>query len=746
MLEPGSAIDCCGHDILVVDQEVFDFTQAPAVKALIQANDTATHELEFCLVWRECPTEEVPILYDECGCSDSQCAPNRILESYALEVRVDPPKPPANLGSPRFDWGPSIGIADATAVALDETGQRVFVAAGTGSNSTVYQVGTQHLLTELSFVVGQTILDLALSPDGKTLYAAVAAAASGPAELMLLTPDNGSGITAGAKAPLGSSTNDTTVALSVAPDGRLLAVGTSTGDLWLFAAGFSDPTTPAAIGTVTTPCSAAAFSSDGQTAWLGQSGHPSVFQVNLATMASTPQPIAVGSADIVALVATGSGPDHLAVLNHTASSLYLVDPNAATVVGPVQLSDPPVAVLVAQGGGSAIVESAKALQAVNLMALANGAANPVGADFVLQPTIGRSALTVSGRRLFVPFTGAGPAPAGGVAVVDLSDTDCGDALLGHDCPDCDTPDCLVLATVSGWQVGFTLQDTLDPPSDPAADTTAKIARIDNDARTVLASTQAITRALRCLIEQCCGAATPPAPIAPVTPVVTPLTHITQISWPHRGEVVFSNRFPATLAMAFDRPVNSLDLTQPSALMVLVSYYETIDNTNFVLCWCQVPMVVAFASASTNPPGQIPTTGWAPLTNPQTFCTAVQMTLDAGTVSATTNFTHFDKSRPSLMRVILNGDLVRDESGTALDANHLPPWLPAQPTGDGIAGGTFESWFSTSYLVFVEGKLADEEQPVAQGSTENTVTLEHAEASQPGAAVEPAGSVQQHEPT
>ena len=140
LVEPGSAIDCCGHDILVVDQEVFDFTQAPAVQTLIQANDAKPHELEFCLVWRECPTEEVPILYDECGCDDTQCAPNRILESYAIEVRVDPPKKPAHLHAPQFDWDRSIDIAHAKLVALDEAGQHVFVAASTGGD-TLYQVG-----------------------------------------------------------------------------------------------------------------------------------------------------------------------------------------------------------------------------------------------------------------------------------------------------------------------------------------------------------------------------------------------------------------------------------------------------------------------------------------------------------------------------------------------------------------------------------------------------------------------------
>ena len=44
-------------------------------------------------------------------------------------------------------------------------------------------------------------------------------------------------------------------------------------------------------------------------------------------------------------------------------------------------------------------------------------------------------------------------------------------------------------------------------------------------------------------------------------------------------------------------------------------------------------------------------------------------------------------------VAVIGDLIRDRAGKAVDANHLPPWLKARPTGDCIEGGTFHSWFT-----------------------------------------------------
>ena len=69
---------------------------------------------EFCLVWRECPTEEVPVLYDECGCDDTQCAPNRILEVVLARRDRRPaaasrngPHAKAELGGPAASTSPS---------------------------------------------------------------------------------------------------------------------------------------------------------------------------------------------------------------------------------------------------------------------------------------------------------------------------------------------------------------------------------------------------------------------------------------------------------------------------------------------------------------------------------------------------------------------------------------------------------------------------------------------------------------
>jgi hypothetical protein len=702
ILHPGSAIDCCGHDILVTEQEIIDITTAPEIQALLQGKDTGTHELEFCLKWRECPIEEVPVLYDECGCDDTQCAPNRILESFALEVRLAKVLPPAHLHAPKFDWDSSINIAQSTAVVLDEANQRVFIVAGSG-NATLYQVDTPHLLIETSLPLNRAVLDLALSPDGHTLYVAVPPSGSSISpQLLVFQPDASGGLTRPAVSTVTLSGTDTAIALSVTGDGRLLAVGTATGNLWLLPAGV--PTTGTTLNPTSSAArSAASFSSDSNTAWFG-SGGTTLVQAALGSGTPVPGTVTITggsgvSADVVAVVSSGSGTGSLAVLDKAGKALRLVE-TGGSVIASTALADAPVSILITQGGGYAIVTSAQALQAVDLGALANGASNPTSADFMLSPTIGRSAITSSARRLLVPFSGTS-ADSGAVAVIDIFDTDCREALRGHPCPACETSDCLVLARVANWKVGFKLEDVQDPPTSPSTDEAAGIARIDNSARTVLASTQAIAQALLCLMDHPNQGLTG-AQGSPGTQNVPTLTHISAISWLHGGNMAQTSLGPAPLALGFDGPIQAIDLLQPTALMVQFSHYQLLGNqdsaANAMLCWCALPITIKYASIA--PAGPIPSSGWTPLTISTakgTTCSGAQIEINTDLLQEAYNAAKESK-RPFYMRVLFNGDLVRDGSAQLLgiDADHVPPWLPQSPqtgkTGDGVVGGLFESWF------------------------------------------------------
>src|SRR5260370_5065707 len=80
-IEPGLAIDCCGHDILVAEQDCVDLTQIESVKTLLAQKDGKPHTLQICIHYKECPSEPIPVLYDDCGCDDTHCAPTRILDS-----------------------------------------------------------------------------------------------------------------------------------------------------------------------------------------------------------------------------------------------------------------------------------------------------------------------------------------------------------------------------------------------------------------------------------------------------------------------------------------------------------------------------------------------------------------------------------------------------------------------------------------------------------------------------------------
>jgi hypothetical protein len=717
ILRPGSAVDCCGHDILVAHEETFDITSIPAVNALIQAQDAKAHVLEFCLSWRECPTEEIPVLYDECGCDDTQCAPNRILESFSLDVIVDPPPLPATVHTPKLSWGTcSLNIAQPIAVALDEASSRLFVLAGTTA-TTLYQYETQHLLLEASLPLGRAALDLAASPDGALLYVAVqGTGATDPAEIWVFSPGAGLSLPPAATLTLGAA-HETAIALTMASDGRLLVAAPASGDLWLLPAGM--PATAMLNPTASDARSAGAFSSDGKSAWFA-TGSANLVEADLTSGTPNPSTVSVSGASpfasfAVAVASTGAGADTLVVLDQTEKALSLVT-TAGAVTASVGLNDPPLSMMIALGGGFAVVASAQDLQTVNLVALANGVPNPASADFSLSATIGRFAMTASGLRLYVPYSGvAGPPPTGAVAVIDITSSNCRDLLLGHDCPSCDIPDCVVLARVESWKVGDKLEDLLDPPSSSSADAAAGIARIDNGARTVLASTQAITEALLCLMDNGTGGGGGTGPAGPAGPAGPPgppgatgpqgpqgpsglsktLTGICAVSWKTNNGVITGNldQLGQPLIIGFSGPVQLAFLTPPAGLAmsqsirVLASFLPGQPSTPGLLAWGEVPLKITPIDLAD--PHDVTSAISAPT---GATCNAVELSISEGFIRPA-----IDAGKGKLLlRVEVHGDLIPDAKKLALDGNHLPPWVGSSTTyqtGDGLPGGLFESWFT-----------------------------------------------------
>lgn len=168
-------------------------------------------------------------------------------------------------------------------------------------------------------------------------------------------------------------------------------------------------------------------------------------------------------------------------------------------------------------------------------------------------------------------------------------------------------------------------------------------------------------------------------------VTADFAHICAINWVHPTPPLANPTNLTSTAnlnrdgvlIAFDRPVLNSDIHQQS-FMVLVKHRDDRSNTD---CWCELPIKrvggVQFERA----------------------CEILSGFTETNDPNAAVNGAQF---RPGLnfvatqeYRVLLKGNFIRDaKNEKGIDADHLPPWLPKRPTGDGNEGGTFESWFVT----------------------------------------------------
>src|SRR5262249_53760851 len=127
VIEPGTAIDCCGRELIVHLEEPVDLLQFEEVRKLQDEQEAVNHTLQIRICYRECPTEDIPVLYDECGCQDTRCAPNRVLESFEAKGEVVPDPAQTALPPPGLRGASTMGVAGAAHVALDETRRVAYV-------------------------------------------------------------------------------------------------------------------------------------------------------------------------------------------------------------------------------------------------------------------------------------------------------------------------------------------------------------------------------------------------------------------------------------------------------------------------------------------------------------------------------------------------------------------------------------------------------------------------------------------
>jgi hypothetical protein len=735
-IEPGTAIDCCGHEIVVREEECIDITQLPSIKELIDKNDKEPQVLQICLRYRECPTEEIPVLYDECGCDDTRCAPNRILESYDIDVMViDPSKTlPDAVHLPRLMWKDNVTLfADVSRAAVYDPGHRMYLLVG----DDVYSVDTTTSpIVGPNFHLAADGLEMAVSNDGNHLFVVTKsplAPATNELQMIVLRTSD--------MAPLYppfdlQESIGSDVQLAVASDDRLMALVEKSGYCLIWTdAELTGPNAPGSRSPVSLAAGGLQSLSVAANAQRGYAvgSNSNVIRVLNATgggSADTNINNLPPSAKPTIVVAVPSGStEFLVVADTTGKKLYLVSLNSLSLLSEAELTHEPTGLAISPGGHWAYILERKDdqsfVQVVDLYRLQQ--ALPTDASVPLQ--VGDNSqqiiISASGKFLYIPFLGM-PANTfdGGVAKIEVDEDACEEILWRHldGCLQCDTPNCVVLATIENYQVGYKIEDQTDPLKKLDED---KAARIDNrKGRQLLPSTQVLLEMIQCLMQNgpvgagTRGLAGPPGKdgepgkkgdpgiddvkltIVPcdkpesasistnasgnsILELVIPtscgaeFTHICDISWNHFGRSKESTPFERLLnglLVRFDHLVISQDIHEHS-FMVL----EGQDHEDGAVCWCEMtPKVVVGVNFSEE---------LAECKILDEFQRSRQ-----GKVNGAQFIPSKEFEKGKKYRVLIKGDFIRDEAEKGVDANHLPPWLPDRLTGDGVEGGTFESWF------------------------------------------------------
>ncbi len=488
VVEPGSALDCCGHEILVAQEEIIDVAMHPAVQKL--AGDDLLHTLQICVRWRECPTEEVPVLYDECGCDDTQSAPNRILESFEFDVLVDPPLPPANTLP---------GKAAGVFVTTDQHAVTGFMRAGADGKVAVIDPADANRLLILDPARRSMLAVVRLPAPAKALtssptHAFVIVAPDTQAECAIriyslgdgseVLPANGPGPRlipgTGAGTPLFA-------AVSSEASRALLVLDGASNKLFAWKADAAHaiddlPSGPHALATqgvlgfTVRGDGALAYVADGQ----------GLSRIDLAAQSPASVPIAnIPGPTATNRMSMALSDSRVWVAKEFDKTIYVFDDANPATLGPIRLSHPVSAIatvgdrlqVLEWEGGSGYVQSVD-------LDTASGNSTPVAAP--------RKAGTAPAGLLVVSEGGQ----SGAVSTKDLAEGNCADLVWNQieGCPACDAPDCTILATITGYQPGVVMHD---PRSE--ADSERRGARIDNQlGRRVVASTETLQSWLECL--------------------------------------------------------------------------------------------------------------------------------------------------------------------------------------------------------------------------------------------------------
>jgi DNA-binding beta-propeller fold protein YncE len=733
-IEPGTAIDCCGHEIVVGEETCIDITQLSPIAELIRPQDRERHILQVCLRYQECPTEEIPVLYDECGCDDTRCAPNRILESYAVEVMLDPPVVPISVHFPRLRWHCTTSPAHASRVALHAESHRLYVITADNAR-TVFQLDTDTYTVVGAHALPARGLEVAVSNNGQRVYVVTEAnsgVAGDPRQMVVLDTVSNMG-----NPPIhtfdlvGSGNSDVFLAVAPSPDDRLFALLGATGDVLVWPTTLNDPGPVPAATTINlgTNLRGLVIGNDPRRAYTADPANNSIRVLDIPAMAAgtaITNILPAGAQPSALAVVASTAPDRLAMVSQTTKRLYLLGLNPNTLVGSIALDHEPIGLAVSPGGQWAYVlerdGTSSFVQSVNLQRIQQALPVVANTPFPVGPGSEQIVISPSGMHLYIPFVDdLTQASRGGVAVVEVSEEDCEEILWRHleGCPGCDMPNCVVLATIEHYQIGDRLLDPSDSPPTAEADMAAHVARIDNrNGRRLLPSTQVLTELIECLLHEGSGGGGPqgppgpPGPVGPQGPqgesVVGPpgpgleagLTRIRALSWQHNTNAnpllrigIGAGAAPVPgFVIGFTGDVVAANVDAEHIFEVSVPHNASENQQLGLLCRCPILGRVIPVTYTEGPPGLISSAQQVAGPN----APGVAFIFEPLTVTSR-NIVN-GEIRDIWIR--LRGEFVLDPSGRAIDAEFVRAQLP---TGDrprppdpasalGIQGGLFESWF------------------------------------------------------
>jgi DNA-binding beta-propeller fold protein YncE len=742
IIEPGTAIDCCGREILVAAEEYFGFEAQFLANWRKQKGPNAqpptdAHNIQICVSYKECGTEDIPALFDDCSCDATSCQPNRILESYSFDVLIDPKTTGTDGQALTMNWSCTIGLANVVRVAVNNETDRLYVLTSdkTANVATLYAIDSTNdsILASQSFTKSNG-LDLAVSPLGDFVYVALqpaTPAAAKPQILAMATSDLTT--TINTLSPV--SANGDAIRLSVAPDGRLLAVIPSANNVVVWSTpSSSTSSTSVAVGSKP---SNIAVSDGGSYAYVANSGDSTVSAITLSTLAVTSLTAGLaGSTPASIAAASTTAGDTVAVLDSSNKTLYFINipsggpGSASTAVSLSGFAYPPIDVRLSPAGRWAYVleqDTAAAktgyVQVADVHAVQLGAANILGAPVSvgIQPT--SEALSEDGTHLYVSYSGDGKSIPGGIAILNVVQDDCCDTFKQtiEGCPDCTDGNCIVLATIKGYKYGQPIG----------------LSDIDNlTDRHLLVSTDLLTQAVQCLCEQGGlagtpgpqgppGATGPAGPIGPAGPqgiqgpqglqgpagpgLETGLVQIKAVSWIHGKTMLFTDLLPflyvdpATkksgdsrgLVIAFNGKVEMpVSTDAPQIFQVLLDPQWINDRA----IGFEIPCVITG--------NIIPVTVTGIAGNRVTAATATPGS-PATTEALAFVFDSLDRVYALIssqdvqnldVNVRLRGDFLLDSGNPAraISAEFVRAQFPTgeRPPGSGLCleGGTFESWF------------------------------------------------------